>query len=653
MVSHPTQSVQSSCHDSFTNSGNPPGGYVLVSGENGSAVAADQMLLQLAASAQIITAPDVQQEKQKDEDNNPWHSCHAAELPDDFIPAETNPHMPTAEASDPDESSTFERAVQLLMHCLRNPKLFADARDVISAQQFVSIGAWDLADVWSGLEKVVEEFGYDIMQGDGWQQVCEVELRRHIKKPPNIVSYVFGSDGLSETGLLSRAFTPPKDAFPESYGRWLLQKFSVSSLLVTGLKYAVGLEHVASQDPKAYIEQVQKTIEKYEKIGGATSQPMFMSPKEFAKAEFKLDWLIPGVLVEGQPCIVGGPSKAMKTSVMTDLAVSLGTGAGTQFLGHFAVKKPGRRVGFLSCESGGATLQETFMRVCKARQVEFAQCNVYPECVRIPKLGDPKELRNLAHWTKDLGFEVLIIDPVYLCLLAGNPKIDPHNLFQMGQALSDVGGAILEAGATPILVHHTVKHLQRGDREGQFEPITREDLAMTGFAEYMRQWLLLNRRSRFEEGSGKHELWLGVGGSVGFSGTWAVDIHEGVPNEDLKGRTWETRVTARSKHQAEIAREKAIQKESAEQAKERDDEQQLIQTFKHYPDGESRTVLVGEAGLKGKKSLNAIWDRLVRASIICPTQVTKGGGRGNRAYPGWKLTDPNITPVPPAPKYDG
>ena len=134
-----------------------------------------------------------------------------------------------------------------------------------------------------------------------------------------------------------------------------------------------------------------------------------ISSFDFSTADYHQRFLVNKVLVEGQPCIVGGPKKALKTGTLIDLAVSLGSG--TPFLGHreFAVAEA-VNVAVLSGESGLHTLQETANRVAAAHGVELGNCRVW-WCDRLPQIANQDHLTTLAKAIRDRSIKVCIIDP--------------------------------------------------------------------------------------------------------------------------------------------------------------------------------------------------------------------------------------------------
>ena len=52
-----------------------------------------------------------------------------------------------------------------------------------------------------------------------------------------------------------------------------------------------------------------------------------LSCAELDGGQFDLEFLVSGVLVARQPCIMAGPQKSLKTSLLVDLGISLATGA--------------------------------------------------------------------------------------------------------------------------------------------------------------------------------------------------------------------------------------------------------------------------------------------------------------------------------------
>lgn len=342
------------------------------------------------------------------------------------------------------------------------------------------------------------------------------------------------------------------------------------------------------------------------------------------------EWLVEGLLVRGQTAVIGAPLKTMKTSLAADLAVSLATG--TPFLGTFKVYRP-IRVALLSGESGEWSTWDTIRRVFASRANRRGQ-PVNPARVdgllvdfRLPQLGVEEDLGALARGLREHRVDVLILDPLYLALLSGT-DLQASNLFDVGPLLARVTRACLDAGVTLILVHHTRKVIPVG------QPIELTDLSFAGVAEFARQWLLLNRREKFDPDTGTHKLWLSAGGSCGQSGCWAVDVEEGRLDGDFGGRKWEVTVSsAAEQREAEKeakASERMLQRLQEESA---DNAAVLAALAQLDPDrqGHGYHRVQVQAGLSDRKMTQAVLRLETRGEVEVvdglPVEVGKGARR--------------------------
>lgn len=255
-----------------------------------------------------------------------------------------------------------------------------------------------------------------------------------------------------------------------------------------------------------------------------------LTDAEFMAADFTVDWFVDEVLAVGQPLLIGGVQKSMKTSLSLDLLISIASG--NPFLGQFEITRQAP-VYIVSGELGGPTLQAISRAIRRERHI-IEDLPIH-WAFKSPQLSFVEHLTACRKEIERTRSKVFMIDPAYLSLLSAHNAGDAGNLFSMGSVLRGFGQVGLDTGATLVLIHHFRKPLRR---RGDFEPPTLEDFSFSGFAEWARQWFLLGRRSAFTPGDHRHELYFEVGGTTGQSSAWALDVNEGEPR-DFIGRRWD------------------------------------------------------------------------------------------------------------------
>ncbi len=343
-----------------------------------------------------------------------------------------------------------------------------------------------------------------------------------------------------------------------------------------------------------------------------------LSSEQLDSNLYEIEYLVEGVLVRGQPMIIAAPKKTLKTTISVDLAVSLG------MAGHFLDRFPCHkavRVGVMSAESGAATIQETARRIAISKQTTLRnQSNVF-WAFDVPQLDNAIHLTALRKFVVDHQLEVLILDPTYMMMVGLGQ--DASNLFVVGRYLKSLTDLIRETGVTPVLCHHMRKGLN-----DPYEPAELENIAWAGFQEFIRQWVLINRRSKYDpDQGGHHELWMSFGGSAGHSSLWGVNVDEST-SQDPQGRHWDVNVITSSEAYSgrvdAVQEEKELHREHVRHQKQSKHRELAWKTLCQFPEGETKKALRTAAKLNADNFQAAI-DLLVEEGLAEACEIEKVG----------------------------
>ena len=156
-----------------------------------------------------------------------------------------------------------------------------------------------------------------------------------------------------------------------------------------------------------------------------------MTCAELDAIEYRIEYLIESTLVAGQPCVIAGGKKSLKTSLIIDMGISLATGG--SFLGKLKVNRP-CRVGIMSGESGMAIIQETARRIASTAGYRLRDIDGLVFSEHLPQFENPKHAEALRRFLVDNELEVLFVDPAYMCMSGA----DAGNLFIQGDKLRPI-----------------------------------------------------------------------------------------------------------------------------------------------------------------------------------------------------------------------
>ena len=352
-------------------------------------------------------------------------------------------------------------------------------------------------------------------------------------------------------------------------------------------------------------------------LASSTEPPRFITAlvtsQELVDVPADVVYLVQDSLTAGEPGAVAGPVKCLKTLTAVDLAVS--TASGQPFLSYFQVPKPGP-VAFLSGESGRAVLRRAFIRIAQSKGVDPRRLPI-TWGFSLPQLTAADHLDALGKRIKADGHVLVILDPTYLCLLNAQSAGQAGNLFAMGAALAPLSDIVQDTGATILLLHHYRKN--RADNGG--EPAGLEEMAMSGMAEWSRQWLLLDRQEPYQN-DGIHKLWLRAGGSAGHAGLYGLTIDEGTGDS----HRWITEVQRVGDVRAELKTQRENKRAADQERREDDYRHRLLDAIRQFPDGAACKTIRNVAGLNADNFSKAVLPLIKEGRAeLCETPKGKRG----------------------------
>jgi hypothetical protein len=229
-------------------------------------------------------------------------------------------------------------------------------------------------------------------------------------------------------------------------------------------------------------------------------------------------------------------------------------------------------------------------------------------------------------------------------LLAGGAGVDVRNAFEMGPLLKDIAAVCVDAGATPIIAHHFIKR-----REDPYAPPELVDLSYSGMDQFIRQWLLVAPRERFDAEAGRFRLHFNYGGSAGHCGEYAVDIEVGRLDPDMDRRKWEVTVATPTEFRSTRQEQEDLERRRREDEREivradrkvheeRQDMVAAVAVFRKQPDQcLTATRLATAAGWNYHKARRILYLLEEEGHIATAELKVRAGNNATQAVLGYRL----------------
>lgn len=331
-------------------------------------------------------------------------------------------------------------------------------------------------------------------------------------------------------------------------------------------------------------------------------------PEVWAEADEDIDWLVEDVFAADQPTIIGARKKSLKTTFTIDLAIALATGR--RWLGKIAVPRK-RKTLMIVGESSQRALVRRIKKACDQRGIPREQLAgmFHVEAADFPNLPDESDCISVQYAIKTHGFEVVIVDPLYM----GLTGVNSSNLNEVGPALRRFKEA---CGDTSLVICHHVK--KSAATEG---PPDLDDLSQAGISEFAGNYWMMGRIGKYT-GDGLHELAVAYGGR---------DEQFGMSKVAFDENSWAATFTSLRDHMED-------QRQRAENERIASMKQRVLDVLRDQPDmSATESRLAADCGTKRDRPIfQTSLDELSKVGVLVKVPNLKAAN--NRPSLGWRLS---------------
>lgn len=414
-------------------------------------------------------------------------------------------------------------AVELaVLHALKSEPVFRRAVELLTPEVLDRAAEANLRALWRAAENVGTH---------GWPlsvPLLRAQAAEYAAEGMGAHPELVGRGQREDLDRLITELDRPESDYPESAGHDLLERLLTERLVNDPYADALREADVNSINPVELIDRFRPIQERIRAHREAGTRSRISTPGVPYTPE-PVSWLIPGVL-KRMTTLVAGPAQHLKSKLLLDIMVSLGTGGMCRALGHWPVTAPldpgergercldlaneptvipeGERILYLVGEDEDHEVEDMLRRVCRARGTTRDRCGV---TLSYDPPSISTGLDKIVDLIREYRSTIVVLDTISALDVLGDDAEQSANMHIVQRRIRDLKRAVEGAGAVAFMVHHANKRFVGRVGQENYEPMVRTDIHGAGFVESAKQTILINRSRPFSPGTDPEQVWLSTG----------------------------------------------------------------------------------------------------------------------------------------------